>query len=120
VKSVKAAEKMVVVYDDLDLPLGVIKVSFDRGSGGHKGIESVMRAVKTKKFLRIRVGISGATPKGKLKKPLGESKVEKHILGKFTPNEITVLKKLTKKIEETLLVWVDGGEEAAMQLGNTR
>ncbi|MBV9159732.1 MAG: peptidyl-tRNA hydrolase, partial [Candidatus Kaiserbacteria bacterium] len=48
VKSVKAAEKMIVVYDDLDLPLGKIKLSFDRGSGGHKGVESIMRAVKTK------------------------------------------------------------------------
>ena len=48
VKSPKAAERLIVVYDDLDLPLGKMKLSFDRGSGGHKGIESIMRAVKTK------------------------------------------------------------------------
>ena len=48
VKSVKAAERLVVVYDDLDLPLGKVKLSYDRGSGGHKGLESVMRALKTK------------------------------------------------------------------------
>src|SRR5581483_735293 len=47
VKSIKAAERMIVVYDDLDLPIGKIKLSYDRGSGGHKGVESIMRAVKT-------------------------------------------------------------------------
>jgi PTH1 family peptidyl-tRNA hydrolase len=47
VKGVKAAEKLIVVYDDLDLPIGKIKLSFDRGSGGHKGIESIMTTLKT-------------------------------------------------------------------------
>src|SRR3989344_336042 len=42
VKSVKAAERLIVVYDDLDLPLGTMKLSFDRGSGGHRGLESVI------------------------------------------------------------------------------
>ena len=57
VKSKKAAEKLIVIYDDLDLPLGTMKISFNRGSGGHKGLESVVRAVKTKEFIRIRIGI---------------------------------------------------------------
>src|SRR3989344_5492848 len=56
VKSQKAAERMVVIYDDLDLPIGGLKLSFNRGSGGHRGVESIMRAVKTKKFTRVRVG----------------------------------------------------------------
>ena len=54
VKSQKAAERMVVIYDDLDLPLGGLKLSFNRGSGGHRGVESIMKAVKTKKFTRRR------------------------------------------------------------------
>ncbi len=48
VKSVKAAKKLLVVRDDLDLPIGVIKMTVHgRGSGGHKGVESIMRALKT-------------------------------------------------------------------------
>ncbi|MDP2648823.1 MAG: aminoacyl-tRNA hydrolase, partial [bacterium] len=62
IKSQKAAERMVVVYDDLDLPLGALKLSYDRGSGGHKGLESIIRAVKTKKFTRVRIGVSPTTP----------------------------------------------------------
>lgn len=50
-------ENIIVVYDDLDLPLGKFKISFNRGSGGHKGIESVARSLKTKEFARLRVGI---------------------------------------------------------------
>ena len=114
VKSIKAAEKMIVVYDDLDLPIGRFKISFDRGSGGHKGIESIARAVKTKKFVRIRVGISPETPGGKMKKPQGEKDVEKFILGKFRPTELGELKKVFKKIAEAIECIVVEGREIAM------
>ena len=70
VKNVKSAERMIVVHDDLDLPLGSMKISFDRGSGGHKGVDSIMRALKTKKFVRIRVGVSHSTASGAIRKPV--------------------------------------------------
>src|ERR1035437_7571086 len=81
VKSKKAAEKLIVIYDDLDLPVGSIKVSFNKSSGGHRGLQSIILALKTEAFLRIRVGISPVTAGGKLKKPKGEDAVGKHILG---------------------------------------
>ena len=91
IKSKKAAEKLIVIHDDLDLPLGTMKISYNRGSGGHKGLESVIKALKTREFIRIRIGIS---PK---KKPSGESAVEKHILSNFKPAEMETLKKILKK-----------------------
>lgn len=114
VKSVKAAEKLVVVYDDLDLPLGSMKLSFDRGSGGHKGIESIMRAVKTKKFVRIRIGVSPTTPGGKLKKPQGEREVVRFILARFKEDELDILKKVFKRAGEALESIVTDGREIAM------
>lgn len=114
VKSVKAAEKMIVVYDDLDLPLGKMKLSFDRGSGGHKGIESIARAVKTKRFWRIRVGVSPTTASGKTKKPSGENEVLDFILGKFKPSELPVLKTVFKRVKEALEVAVLDGPLKAM------
>src|SRR3989344_4211290 len=48
IKSKKAAENLIVVYDDIDLPLGTIKIAFNKGSGGHRGLESVVQALKTK------------------------------------------------------------------------
>lgn len=114
VKSVKAAEKLIVVYDDLDLPLGKMKMSFDRGSGGHKGIESIARALKTKKFWRIRIGISPTTVSGKTKKPQGEKDVLDFILGRFKPNELPVLKSVFKRVASALSAVVLEGPIKAM------
>jgi hypothetical protein len=69
VKSKKAAENLIVVYDDIDLPLGTMKISFNKSSGGHRGLESIIKALKTKEFTRIRIGISPTTASGKIKKP---------------------------------------------------
>jgi PTH1 family peptidyl-tRNA hydrolase len=118
VKSAKAAERLVVVYDELDLPLGSLKLSFDRGSGGHKGLESIMRAVKTKKFARVRVGVSPSTMSGKLRKPSGEKEVVDFILAKFKAHESAELSKVFKKVAEALEVIVTEGAMAAMNRFN--
>ena len=97
VTSKKKAQAVTVIYDDLDLGIGTVKMNFNKGSGGHKGVDSVIRALKTKEFNRMRVGISPATPKGKVKKPSGEEKVVKHVLGKFSPKEQDVVKKVMTK-----------------------
>jgi PTH1 family peptidyl-tRNA hydrolase len=114
ITSVKSAEKMVVVYDDLDLPFGVSKISFNKSSGGHKGLESIIKLIKTEKFARVRVGISPKTPSGKIKKPSGEDAVTKVILGEFKDEEVKELKKLSKRVSEALEVLVSGGLEKAM------
>lgn len=118
VKSQKAAERMVVIYDDLDLPIGGLKLSFNRGSGGHRGVESITKAVKTKKFTRIRVGVSPETLGGKLKKPQGEDEVVKFILSKFKPTELAELKKVFKKVAEALEMVVAEGPQIAMNRFN--
>lgn len=114
VTSIKGAEKLVVVYDDLDMPFGNSKISFNRSSGGHRGLESIIKAIKTEKFARVRVGISPKTPTGKMKKPSGEDAVMKVIMGKFKPEEMLVLKKLSKKIGEALENFVSDGLGSAM------
>ena len=83
VKTQKAVEKLVVIYDDLDLPIGSIRISFNKSSGGHRGLDSIIAALKTESFLRVRIGISPVTAGGKLKKPKGDDGVSKHILGVF-------------------------------------
>ena len=118
IKNAKQAERLIVVHDDLDLPLGTMKLSFNRGSGGHKGVESIMRAIKTKAFVRLRVGISKTTPKGKLKKPVGDEAVGDFILGTFKKDELEILKKLAKRAGEALEILVSEGREKAMSLYN--
>lgn len=58
-----AAGDFVVVHDDLDLPLGRIKLRYNGGSGGHRGVESVVAALGDPEFLRVKVGI-GRPPAG--------------------------------------------------------
>ncbi len=116
--SMKAAEKLIVAYDDLDLPFGTLKISFDRGSGGHKGIDSIMRAVKTRRFTRIRIGISRVNGKGEAQKPQGEKDVEKFILGEFSSNEFSQLKDLFKKTGEAIEAIILESRERAMNVFN--
>lgn len=118
VKSNKAAEKLIVIYDDLDLPLGVLKISYNRSSGGHRGVESIIKALKTREFIRIRIGVSPTTPSGKLKKPKGEADVEKFILSEFKKSEMEILKKVFKKVAEAVETIVEEGKEVAMMRFN--
>jgi len=115
ITSIKKAHSLAVLYDDLDLPLGTFKISFKRGSGGHKGIESVVRNIKTKEFVRFRIGISSAIRgKNRVKKPQGEEKVIEFILGSFSKREQDVLQHIAKNINEALEIFVEEGRSSAM------
>lgn len=115
---VKALQNLVVIHDDLDLPLGKIKISFNKSSGGHRGVESVIKAVKTEGFIRLRLGISNETASGKIKKPQGEEKVIDAILGDFKKSEMDELKKTIKKAVIALgMIITDGREKATSMLG---
>ena len=118
IKTKKAAATLVVIHDDLDLPLGKVKISFNKSSGGHRGVESIIKAVKTEEFIRLRLGISGETVGGKIKKPQGEEKVIDTILGEFKKSEADDLKKVIKKSVTALEMIIDmGWDKAASLLG---
>jgi PTH1 family peptidyl-tRNA hydrolase len=114
----KKLKNLVVVYDDIDLPLGFLKISFNRSSGGHNGVESVIKKVKSREFVRIRVGVSPHTPTGKTKKPKGEEAVLKFLLGKFKEDEMKEIKKISKKVSEILATLSSEGKDKAMSLYN--
>lgn len=87
-----------VIHDDIDILWSEFKISFGRSSAGHKGVESIIRALKTKDFWRVRVGIQPTLKK--------HTPAEKIILKKFTPAEFKVLnqtiKKVLSQLEKTL------------------
>jgi peptidyl-tRNA hydrolase, PTH1 family len=118
VKTKKDLENLVVIYDDVDLPLGKVKISFNRSSGGHNGVGSIIKSVKSEEFLRIRVGISPSTPSGKIKKPQGEEKILKFLLGEFKKSELEIIKKLSKKITDIVEVIFEEGKDKAMSIFN--
>lgn len=105
----KAIEQLIVVHDDLDLPLGSMKISFGRGSAGHKGIDSIVKSIKSKDFVRVRIGVCPVTPAGKLKKPKGEMGVSDFIIGKCKPKEFEVITKMKKRVLDALeIIALDG------------
>ena len=114
----KALRDLIVIYDDIDLPLGKIKISFNRSSGGHNGLGSIIKSLKSEEFLRIRIGISPATPKGVVKKPKGEKAIINFILGEFKKSELETLKKLSKKVAEAVKVIFTESKDKAMSLYN--
>jgi PTH1 family peptidyl-tRNA hydrolase len=118
VKSKKDLKDLIVIYDDIDLPLGKIKISYDRSSGGHRGLESIIKKLKSQEFLRIRVGIAPVTPSGKIKKPSGEKNVINFILGEFKKPELETIKKLSKTIAMVVETIFAESKEKAMSLYN--
>ena len=118
VKAKADLENIVVVYDDLDLPIGRVKISFDRSSGGHNGLGDIIKAVKSTAFLRIRVGVSPHTPGGKLKKPSGEKAVIDFLMKEFKPAEKDELKKIAKHVGLALECLATDGRDKMMSLYN--
>lgn len=119
VGSKKAAAKLVVLHDELDLPLGRVKVSYGASAGGHNGVRSIEKALGTKDYVRVRIGISGSTPSGKLKRPAPE-KIGDFVLAKFRPPEMEKVKKVKKIVQEALELIVGEGVERAQTEINAR
>jgi len=118
VKTKKDLSDLIVIYDDIDLPLGKMRIAFNRSSGGHNGLSSVIKSIKSEEFIRIRIGVSPTTPSGKIKKPKGEEKILKFLLGEFKKSEIEILKKLSKKVAEAVDIIYSEGLGKAMSLHN--
>jgi len=109
ITSKQKANNLIILHDDLDIPLSKFKISFNRGAAGHKGVESIIRALKTKEFTRVRIGISPQTPAGKLKKIQ-----DKNLLQDFKKEELQTLKKISKDIFSALDLICEGERQKAM------
>jgi len=97
-------ENIWVIHDDIDLPLGTIRISQDGTSGGHKGIQSIINHLKTKNFPRFRIGI----------RPIGAdsracSSTEKFVLKKFTKAEEKIIKEEIKKTAQEVVTALKKG-----------
>ncbi len=117
IKSKKAAETLVVIHDDLDIPFGRMKLSFNKSSGGHRGVESIIKKVGTEGFIRMRIGVASSL--GATRKSQDEDAVIKLILGKFKPAELDEIKKIMKKAAEGLEVLLKDGREVATGFVNS-
>jgi len=100
-------ENLIVVHDDIDLLLGKIRIVKNRGAAGHKGVESIIKSLGTKNFVRFRIGICPKTDKPK--------RPEKFVLQKFNKKEGEIIKKVIKKTATAIEFYLERGLEKVMQ-----
>jgi len=99
-----------VIHDDIDLPLGKIRISVGRGAAGHKGVESIIKELGTKNFVRFRIGICPKAGKPK--------NIEKFVLQKFNKKEEKLVKEVIKKTTQAIEFSLKEGLEKAMSKYN--
>lgn len=113
------AGALMVIYDDVSLPFGEMKISFGRGDGGHNGLRSVIDSLGTKDFIRLRIGIA---PKsfwtGKTKILTGEE-LPRFVLSKFSKSELSQLREdVLVKVEQAISLTLKEGYVKAMNKFN--
>lgn len=102
----------LVVYDDVDLPLGRLRFRTSGSAAGHNGIRSLISSLGSDEFPRLKVGIAPADGR-----PAGERMVG-HVLGKFSAEERPVLQAVIQRAADAVLSAVDRGLETAMNVFN--
>jgi PTH1 family peptidyl-tRNA hydrolase len=102
-----------VVHDDLDIPFGKIKISFGRGSGGHKGVQSIIDEIGTKDFLRFRIGIK-PNSKFKMQNAKLKFKIQNFVLEKFNEKEEKILKEVIEIACQAIKMATEEGIEKTM------
>ena len=111
-------EDLVVIHDDMDLPLGKIRIRVGGSSAGHKGINSIIAELGTPEFTRIRIGI-GHPEVPDEERGTGSPKVIDYVLKGFSPDEKQILNKVIERVSEAILCIINSGIEAAMNQYNT-
>lgn len=107
-------ETLIVVHDDIDLAYGDIRISFDRGAGGHNGIRSIIDACGSQKFVRIRVGIAQKGFFGGVKRPKGDA-LARYVLGELKQSEMKLLPDIVLRVDRALELILEKGMQYAMQ-----
>lgn len=102
-------ERILVVYDELDLPLGRLRIRSEGGSGGHKGMRSIIETLGTQSFPRLRVGID---------RPPGRMDPADYVLQPFSSQEQACLTQVLEWSVAAIECWLDEGIVAAMDRFN--
>jgi len=106
---------LLIIYDDLDLPLGKIRLRQSGSSGGHKGMNSIISALGSEDFPRIRVGIG--RPQAE-EQSISEDAVVNYVLSDFSPQEEAIIKHVIAAVSEAIDYFLTQGIETAMSKFN--
>ena len=104
-----APQSVLVIYDEMDLPLGRLRIRLSGSAGGHNGMKSIISHLNSQDFPRLRIGIG---------KSNGQKDTVSHVLGKFAPEEKKVIKKVLELSNDAVERSLKEGVEKAMSLYN--
>lgn len=102
-------EELIIIYDDIDIEPGIIKIRKKGGPGTHNGIKSVVNEIKTQDFTRVRVGIG---------MPSNKSDLINYVIGKISKDDIEKLEDGTTKAKDALIEIIKNGVDTAMNKFN--
>ncbi len=109
-------EDIIVVHDDMDLPLGKVRIRMGGSSGGHKGINSIIALIGTREFIRIKVGIG--RPEKDEEDRFYDRDIVDYVLSNFSRDEKRQLEPAIEKVSNALLCLITEGLEPAMNKCN--
>ncbi len=106
-----ALDRVLIIHDDMDLPLGVIRLRQGGSAAGHRGVESVIRELGSDRFVRLRIGIG---------RPAVKDEGRSYVLSPFTAAERALAERVTLVAAQAVLVWHREGLSTAMNRFNGR
>jgi PTH1 family peptidyl-tRNA hydrolase len=104
-------ESVLIIYDDMDLPVGRLRLRLSGSAGGHNGMKSAIAHLGTQNFPRLRVGIGKSTT---------DKDTVSHVLGKFSPQETQLMPEVLQLVVDAVELSLKQGIEKAMSLYNSR
>lgn len=105
-------DKIIVIYDDIDLPFGKIRIREKGGSGGHRGVDSIIKELGASEFVRIRIGIG--------RPPAGKVDVVEYVLSPFLPKEKEEFEVTLEEVADAVETILEKGVNAAMSRFNSK
>ncbi len=102
-------ENLLIAHDDIDLPIGTIRIRPGGGAGGQKGMDSIIERFSTQNLARLRMGIG---------RPPGQMQASDYVLQDFSDAELKILSETFERATEAALTWVTEGLETAMNSFN--
>jgi peptidyl-tRNA hydrolase, PTH1 family len=108
-----APESVLIIYDDMDLPFGKLRMRLSGSAGGHNGMKSAIAHLNTQNFPRLRIGIG---------KPANDPDADSvsHVLGKFAPAETQIMSEVLNLVLNSVELSLKQGVAKAMSLYNNR
>ncbi len=104
-------ENLIVIYDEMDLSPGDVRIKFGGGSAGHNGVKSIINCLGSEKFTRIRIGIG---------KPVNKEKINSYVLSNFSNNELNLFNEIKTNIKYIIEDIVLEGLPFAMNKFNSK